>query len=256
MIDMKVKLVSKKGDKLEFLLEDATPAFANALRRIMVAEVPTMSISWVDISVNGSALYDEIIASRLGLIPLKFNPKKFSFPQEGDAKSKKPHYDVHFTLDKKGPCTVCSGDMKPSDSSVVPTDPRFPITELLENQAIRLEAYAKLGLGKEHSKNHAAIASYQYFPEMRKAKDGERHERCPPGLVDTSGKKPAIADWTKADIEGGKCMAGDYVVELSESRFIFRVESVCGLSPEDIVLQAAQIIGEKAEGFAKALKDV
>ena len=45
-------------------------SLANAIRR-SVGEIPILAIVEADIYQNDSALYDEIIAHRLGLIPIK-----------------------------------------------------------------------------------------------------------------------------------------------------------------------------------------
>ncbi len=42
---MKIENMKKVGDEmLTFTLKDSTPAFANALRRTMMAEIPVMAI--------------------------------------------------------------------------------------------------------------------------------------------------------------------------------------------------------------------
>lgn len=50
---------------------------ANALRRIMMAEVPTMAIEMVTIFQNTSIIADEVLAHRLGLIPILADPLDF-----------------------------------------------------------------------------------------------------------------------------------------------------------------------------------
>src|SRR5947207_15222679 len=67
---MDIKLLTKEQDTIRFVLSDVSPAFANALRRIILAEVPVMAIDDVMILDNSSVMYDEILAHRLGLIPV------------------------------------------------------------------------------------------------------------------------------------------------------------------------------------------
>jgi len=259
---MKVKILKRKGEKLNFLVEDITPAFANALRRIMISEVPTLAIEWVDFRENNSMLFDEMIAHRLGLIPLKFDPSKFNFTEECKCGGKGcPLCQVVFVLEKTGPCIVYSGDMKSSNKTVKPTDPGFPIVELLKNQSIQFEAVARLGVGTDHAKFQAANASYQYFPEIEildAAKAKKAIKSCPKGLLKIKGKKAVITDPAECDLcvacveasGGGMRLKGD------PNRIIFRVESISGLDPAYIVSKSAEILEKKAEGFKSELKKI
>jgi len=65
-----VQLREIKRDSISFLLSDVDVSMANALRRVMLAEVPTMAIDLVEIEQNTSPLHDEYLSHRLGLIPL------------------------------------------------------------------------------------------------------------------------------------------------------------------------------------------
>ena len=52
----------------EFLLEGTDVSVANALRRVILADVPSIAIELVEIESNTTVFNDEFIAHRLGLI--------------------------------------------------------------------------------------------------------------------------------------------------------------------------------------------
>ena len=67
----KIEIISIAPHEIKFILSDTDVSMANTLRRIMIAEVPTMAIDIVEMIENTSVLHDEFVAHRLGLIPLK-----------------------------------------------------------------------------------------------------------------------------------------------------------------------------------------
>lgn len=69
---------------LEFDLVGCDPSFANALRRILIAEVPTVAIEHVFIVNNTSIIADEVLAHRLGLVPLAVDPRLLEPRGQGD----------------------------------------------------------------------------------------------------------------------------------------------------------------------------
>ena len=66
----KIKIISIDYNNIKFELYNTELTIANALRRVIISEVPTLAIDIVEISENTSALHDEYLAHRMGLIPL------------------------------------------------------------------------------------------------------------------------------------------------------------------------------------------
>ena len=100
--EIRILELSKYVIKFELLNTDV--AVANSLRRIIIAEIPTMAIDLVEVKENTSALHDEFIAHRLGLIPLMSNEVEFfAFSDKCICDSMCPKCSVSFKLQ-----AVCS----------------------------------------------------------------------------------------------------------------------------------------------------
>ncbi|CAG8519835.1 7598_t:CDS:10 [Diversispora eburnea] len=74
---LKIKVIKKSQFEMEFDLIGIDAAIANALRRVMIAEV-------LYIYDNTSIIQDEVLAHRLGLIPIKVDPDLFYFKHENE----------------------------------------------------------------------------------------------------------------------------------------------------------------------------
>lgn len=96
-------IVTKLNEEcIDFDLIGVDAAIANALRRILLAEVPTVAVETVWIAVNTSIIQDEVLAHRIGLIPLRIDPSKLDDVVEGEETDRDTivlHYDVECTYE-------------------------------------------------------------------------------------------------------------------------------------------------------------
>ena len=205
-------------------------ALLNALRRTINDTLPSFAIEDVTFFENTSALFNEYIGHRLGLIPLKFD------------ENASPDLKVTFTLEATGPTVVYSKDLKSTDDKVVAALPHIPIIVLSENQSIRLEAVAIRGTAKQHAKFQNCHASYMHYPELKiKGSKAEALKLIPKGIVDENCK---VIRPEKLDIDR---FSDDVTVIPVEGEFIFYVESYSGEAPGKVLQRAVSILREKTE---------
>lgn len=258
MVDMKIKILDSDNRKMSFILEDSNPAFANALRRTM-RNVPTMAIETVDIEDNTSGLYDEVIAHRLGMIPLEVT-EDYVIKNECKCNGKGcSRCTAVFALDKTGPCIVTSNDLK---GDLKPIDLNIPIVELLENQKLKLTASANLGKSEEHAKWQAANVGYKYIPSVRITDKcnmcGECVKVCPKGIFQKGDKikvinaQNCILCMKCVDVCGSRALT----VTGDDTSFLFTVETVSGLKPVQILEKSLELLGESAKEFISGLKKI
>ncbi len=145
-------------------LKDIPLQYANALRRICLSGIPTFAIDDVVMIENSSVLADEGVSHRLAMIPLKTDLGRFVEPSLCDCHSALgcSKCRVLLMLDSGSSDTtrtITSADISSEDETVKPISPNIPIVALAPGQKLKVEAYARLGRGSEHSKWNSATVS-------------------------------------------------------------------------------------------------
>ena len=264
---MDISLINydKKTEQCSFLLKGSNPVEANTLRRAIIDAVPTMAIDIVEFRKNSSALYDEMVAHRLGLCPLTTDLKSYIPPEKSkvDDPYEDPRCTVKLTLSAKGPGYVYASDIKSKDSKVKPVFDKMPIAKLLKGQDIELEATAILGYGKQHAKWSPGIAYYTYRPSVEIVKTVENAEEvakiCPDVFEIKNGKLFVNKDNLLTSQSYSQAVdrakpEGSITLSESDTEFIFQVESWGQLSCKEMLLKAVDNFDEQLDAFVGALK--
>jgi DNA-directed RNA polymerase subunit D len=264
---MKIELLKKEDRMVSFLVEDSTDYFINTIRRIAMAEVPVLAIEDVEFRKNSSVLYDEMIALRLGLLPLTTDLKSYTLPSECGCKGEGcAKCQVKLTLKipkEKGEGMVCASDMKSKDPEVKPVYPKMPIVKLIKEQQLELEATAMLGKGKKHVKWSPGLIYYRAVPEVELTGKGTENKElvalCPKHIFELKGNKVAVEKDNLMDCDMCLACADQFPdavkVTGKTNDFIFTIESWGQLSPKEILIRASEIFDEKLDAFATLVKE-
>jgi len=233
-----MKKLEKTENQVVFTAE-ISETIANSIRRY-VSQVPIAAIDEVEISRNDSALYDETIAHRLGLVPLK-------------SKKGKKQGKLKLELKKEG--VIYSGDLK-GDFEVVYE--KIPITVLSDKQEVKLVVTTKTGKGSEHAKFSPGLMFYRFVSEIAIDKDfyEEIKKVCPDAKMKEKGNKVIIIDDGKkevADVCKGLIKKAGKKADIEEkNELVITVESFGQTSPENVFLSSIEILKKDLSSLGKS----
>lgn len=230
-----IKIIKKTPEKVEFVT-DMGIAIANALRR-SVYEIPVLAIDEVDMYRNDSALYDEIVAHRLGLIPLKNEKLK-----EGET--------INLKLSVEGR-EVVSKDL---GKEVVYPD--MPIVLLNGEQGLEVVARARQGKGKEHAKFIPGLVYYRNVAKVTISKDGEKHKELAelhPSIFEFDGKLK-VKNEMQCDLDQEDVADFKGVTIEQTGQLVFTIESWGQMKAEEIFNELVKALEGNLKEVAKELK--
>ena len=252
---MNIKKLSEKNNVTKIFIKGADIALLNSVRRAVMNAVAIPAIENVFVYENSSVLFDEFLAQRLGLVPIKADPKRY---KEGDK--------VKMILEKEGPCTVYSKDIKSTDPKIDVIDKKIPIVKLKKGKKIKIEMEAVVGKGKAHAKWQPAVISYYEVPEvsfnMKLIKDAKKFvESCPPGVLELKAGKIVLKEQVPSNIDLlTKCrdIAPDGAVELNfdTNSFVVVVENHGNMKVSEILSEALDSLKERSKEFKRELNKI
>ncbi|MBS7614482.1 DNA-directed RNA polymerase subunit D [Candidatus Bathyarchaeota archaeon] len=266
---MDINILEKNEESIRLIVEGINTLMANTIRRLILTEVPVMALDDIVMIENSSVLHDEILALRLGLIPLKTDLDAYNLPEKCSCKSELGCHLCRtvLTLDVEAnkPLTVYSGNLVSEDPHIVPVSEKIPLVKLAPGQKIRLEAYAKLGKGTVHAKwQPVSSCTYRYVPVVKidKTKCNECKECiriCPKRVFEETKGKVRVANEIECILCGDcveACNKNQSAIKLDKKQnsFIFYIESTGALPVERIFYESLKIYEEKILDFISQLE--
>lgn len=232
--------ITKTNEKIAFA-SDMSLSLANAIRR-SVNEIPILAIDEVDIYKNDSALYDEVLAHRMGLVPLKNQKVK-----DGD------HIELKLSVkanNKK--IDVLSGDF--GEMSVISD---LPLVILEKDQEVEVVAKARQGKAVEHLKFSPGLVYYRILNKIEIGKEAEKRQELaslyPEVFSVEAGKLKVKNSWAfDLDVEDLQEFEGIKVTPTED--LVFFIESWGQILAAEIFEDAVKALNKNLDEVAKALK--
>jgi DNA-directed RNA polymerase subunit D len=270
---MQIECQHRDEHSCRFLISGVLPSFANSIRRAMASEVPKLAIDDLRIYDNTSGLFDEMLAHRIGLVPLRTEEGTYVPAEECTCDRQGcDRCSVSYTLSVEGPGMVYSRDLIPNDPVAAPAVPDIPIVKLEKGQKVVVEARAALSTGKTHAKwQPTTVCGYKNYPtitiDTRCDGCGVCIDQCPRRILRLVGRKVAVDEERIEDCslcrlcEKGCLSTGigdDPAIRIGAEpdRFIFTVESDGSIPAPEILRQSIQFLHTRGTELSRALEEI
>lgn len=245
-----MKIITKKSDKIAFA-DEFDESLANAIRRSAL-EVPVLAIDEVEFIKNDSVLFDEVLALRLGLVPLKME-KDMELIEDCKCKGKGcARCSVDLKLSAKGPGVVYSKELKGKAEVVYP---EMALDVLKEGQELEFVATARLGKGIKHTKFSPALVYYRNSAELEN-KDCENCEdcvkACPQNVLKMEKGKLELVDKYKCDLCEACMDACKNIKIVPGKEIVFFIESFGQMNASDVLAESVKALKANLKKVVKA----
>lgn len=258
----------EEGDFLKFTLSDCNVSIANAIRRIILSEIPTFVFrtfphneNKAEITANTSRLNNEIIKQRLGCIPIHIDDLNFPYKNyiiEVDVKNDTD--TIRYVTTKDFKIKNILTEQYSSESSVRKIFPPSKISgdyiefarllpklsENIDGERLSLKCLLDIGTAKQDGMyNVASTCTYSYTIDKEKAKSVWKG-------IQTNMIKEGVKE---EDIEFEE--KNWYLLEgkrhFIENSFDFIIESVGVISNIELLIRACNIMINKLNIFISGI---
>ena len=291
---IRVEVSELTYDQANFAINGLDQSMANSLRRVMLAEVPTLAIDIVSIEENTSALFDEFIAHRLGLVPLDSRlADRFQYSRDCSCATSCPNCTVKYSLDvtgaDEGVTEVTHLDIQAEggagqplpvplwDRSLSPEENRLSavsVVKLRKNQRLRVKMEAKKGIAKMHAKyNPTGTVAMRYETVIAIDRDIEYETlvadrkaivySCPRRVFELDETDHIVVARADECTLTDECLVkakalgkkGLIAIEQNMDRAIFEVEGTKARPASEVVTVAASVLVNKFQTLLADLED-
>jgi DNA-directed RNA polymerase subunit D len=245
---MDISKVYEKDEITKYLIKGVNHTLMNTIRRTIMTNVPCLAIETVHIYDNDSVIFDEMLANRLGLLPIKT-----------DIKTYKKDDTVKLVLEKTGPCVVTSKDIKCTDPKIEITDKKIIITKLGKDQNIKLEMTAVMKAGEQHARHQPAIVSYNEVLEINNDKSYDTKAilaEAPKGSLEVKAGKLFFTDPYNTEHQNQPLdilKKHGVKMDYSKTDFILTIESTGQLTPKEVLETAIVQLEDNLSEIEKQL---